>query len=248
MQEIILDVQNVTKRFGGVVADDDVSFSIKKGEIVGLVGPNGCGKSTLFNCITGYNPPTKGKVIFNGQDITGMKPYHVNKKGIARTFQLVQLLPELTVLENVMVGAYNHTNSTEQARKEAEEILEFFNFPGLLKMRNSKAKNLTTVDKKLLEIARATATKPELLMLDEAMAGLNNSEINDALHIIGKLRESGMTIMIIEHIMEVIMNVSDKVVVMEAGKKLLEGKPEEVVADERVIRAYLGDGYHVSGE
>lgn len=248
MSSTILELNSVTKRFGGIVADNNVSLSIKQGEIVGLVGPNGCGKTTLYNCITGFFPPSEGKIYFFEEDITGKKAYTICQKGIARTFQLIKILPRLTVLENVMAGAFNRTNSTKEARFIAEKTLEFVNLPDLIKMKNSYAENLTTVNKKMLEIIRAFATKPKLIMLDEPMAGLNSSEIKKALNIILKLRDSGITVMIIEHIMEVIMNISDRVIVMVAGKKLTEGLPNEVCMNEQVIKAYLGDQFNVKNK
>lgn len=244
MAEQILQLNNVTKRFGGIVADRNISFDIKQGEIVGLVGPNGCGKTTLFNVITGFFPPTEGQILFCGQDVTGEKPHEICHKGIARTFQIVKMLPELTVLENIMVGAFARTNDVRVARCIAEETLEFVNFPSLSEKKDVKAQNLTTIDKKLLEIMRAVATKPKLLLLDEAMAGLNSSEIKEALIVIKKLHDHGITIMIIEHVMEVIMSICERVIVMVAGEKIMEGSPTEVVKDEQVIKAYLGDSYN----
>lgn len=248
MSEKLLETKGITKRFGGVVADNDVSIHINKGEIVGLVGPNGCGKTTLFNCITGFMKPTEGTVLFDGEDITGKKPYYSCKRGIGKTFQLIKMLPDLTVLENVMIGSFLHHNDVATAKKTAEEIMDFLDFPGLNEKRNVAAKNLTTIDKKMLEIMRAVATKPKLLLLDEAMAGLNSSEVKLALDAVRKLRDSGITIIVIEHIMEVIMNISDRVIVMDTGSVLMEGSPEEVVSDKRVIKAYLGEKYNVESE
>ena len=243
MPEPILEVKHVTKRFGGVLADNDISLEINRGEIVGLVGPNGCGKTTLFNCITGYFPPTEGKIFFQGENITGKKPYEICKRGIARTFQLIRALPELTVFENVMIGAFCHFSDVRLAQKKAMEALELVGFQSLIEKRDQKAGDLTTVEQKVLEIVRAVATNPTLLMLDEAMAGLNSSEINESIQIIRKLRDTGVSIVIIEHIMQFIMQISDRVIVMEAGSKLTEGLPEEIVHNEDVINAYLGVSY-----
>ena len=230
----ILELRNVCKYFGGVKADDDISLTVKKGEIIGIVGPNGCGKSTLFNCIAGYFPLTKGQILLNGTDITGKKANHVCKAGIARTFQLTRMLPDLTVLENVMIGAFCRTNNKEIAKENALETLKRLDFPGLNANIYNPASSLTTVDRKFLEIARAVATQPKLLMLDEVMAGLNSSEIKETLTVIRKLRTEGITIILIEHLMEVIMNISDRVIVLEAGKKIAEGLPKEIVHNERV--------------
>lgn len=244
MSAPILEVKNLTKRFGGVVADNNISLSVQQGEIVGLVGPNGCGKTTLFNCITGFFPPTEGKITFLGEDITGKKPYQVCKRGVARTFQLIRALPELTVFENVMIGAFCNTRNVAHAQKIAQQTLERVGYKSLIIKKDQKAGGLTTVEQKVLEIVRAVATDPKLLMLDEAMAGLNSVEINESIQIIKKLRDGGITIMIIEHIMQFIMQISDRVIVMEAGSKLMEGLPQEVVQNDDVIRAYLGVNYN----
>jgi len=237
----ILQINNVSMKFGSLVANDNVSFNVNKGEIVSLIGPNGAGKTTLFNCITGFYKPFSGKVIFDGHDITGLKPSRICHLGLTRTFQIVKPLKEMTVLENVLTGAFCKTNSTQEAVEQAMEILKLTHLDG---KKDVIAGSLTIADKKRLEIARALATKPKMLMLDEAMAGLNQTEIKEAMELILKIRDKGITLVIVEHIMEAIMPISDRVVVLNAGKKIAEDVPEKVVNDERVIKAYLGERYH----
>lgn len=237
----LLQINNVTMKFGSLVANDNVSFSVNKGEIVSLIGPNGAGKTTFFNCITGFYKPFSGKVIFDGHDITGLKPSRICHLGLTRTFQIVKPLKEMTVLENVLTGAFCKTNSTREAVEQAMGILELTHLDG---KREVIAGSLTIADKKRLEIARALATKPKMLMLDEAMAGLNQTEIKEAMELILKIRDKGITLVVVEHIMEAIMPISDRVVVLNAGKKIAEDVPEKVVNDERVIKAYLGERYH----
>ncbi len=241
----LLKIEHITKKFGNLVANEDVSFSVGENEIVSLIGPNGAGKTTLFNSIAGYYPPTEGKVYFQGQDITGKPAYDICKMGITRTFQVVKTLKEMTVEENVMTGAFLHTGSRRQAKKDAEGILEM---TGLLDKRNVKGGSLTIIDKKRVEIARAMATRPKLLMLDECMAGLNQTEIKDVMNLCVKLKEEGLSLLIVEHIMEAIMPISDRIVVLNAGKKIAEGLPEEIVNNEEVIRAYLGDRYNAESK
>ena len=237
----ILEVREITKKFGNLVANENVSFTIGEREIVSLIGPNGAGKTTLFNSISGFYPPTSGSVFFEGKDITGLPSYEVCRLGLTRTFQIVQTLKEMTVEENVMTGAFLHTRSTRAARASAGEILEMVGMSG---KRDILGGSLTIVDKKRLEIARALATKPKLLMLDECMAGLNQTEIKDVMNLCLKLREIGLSLLIVEHIMEAIMPISDRIVVLNAGKKIAEGVPKEIADNDEVIKAYLGDRYH----
>ena len=237
----ILEVREITKKFGNLVANENVSFTIGEREIVSLIGPNGAGKTTLFNSISGFYPPTSGSVFFEGKDITGLPSYEVCRLGLTRTFQIVQTLKEMTVEENVMTGAFLHTRSTRAARAAAGEILELVGMSG---KRDILGGSLTIVDKKRLEIARALATKPKLLMLDECMAGLNQTEIKDVMNLCLKLRENGLSLLIVEHIMEAIMPISDRIVVLNAGKKIAEGVPKEIADNDEVIKAYLGDRYH----
>ena len=237
----ILEVREITKKFGNLVANENVSFTIGEREIVSLIGPNGAGKTTLFNSISGFYPPTSGSVFFEGKDITGLPSYEVCRLGLTRTFQIVQTLKEMTVEENVMTGAFLHTRSTRAARAAAREILELVGMSG---KRDILGGSLTIVDKKRLEIARALATKPKLLMLDECMAGLNQTEIKDVMNLCLKLHENGLSLLIVEHIMEAIMPISDRIVVLNAGKKIAEGVPKEIADNDEVIKAYLGDRYH----
>ena len=239
----LLQVNDLTKRFGGLVACDRVSVEIQEGEIIGLIGPNGAGKTTLFNCIAGFYPPNAGRVTFAGQDITSLPPDRVCQLGIARTFQVVKIFKDMTVLENLMVGGFVRSLNTRKVHQEAMETL---NFTGLTEKRDMLGGSLTIADKKRLEIARSLMTKPRLLMLDEAMAGLTQKETQDALELIHKLHEQKITLFLVEHVMEVIMPISHRVVVLEYGKKIAEDVPEIVSNNEEVIKAYLGDKYHAS--
>lgn len=239
----LLEVQQLVKDFGGLRANDYVDLQLQEGEIVGLIGPNGAGKTTLFNCIAGFYPPTSGRVIFKGEDITGLPANEICRRGIARTFQIVRVFKELPVLDNVLVGAFNRTNSTAKARAKAMEVLEFC---GLASKRALLAGGLTIADKKRLEVAKALATGPSLLMLDEAMAGLNQTETAEAVALIKKIQKAGLTIILVEHVMEVVMPISKRVVVLEYGRKIAEDTPEKVINNEEVIKAYLGDKYHAT--
>ena len=239
----LLQVNDLTKRFGGLVACDRVSVEIQEGEIIGLIGPNGAGKTTLFNCIAGFYPPNSGRVTFAGQDITSLPPDRVCQLGIARTFQVVKIFKDMTVLENLMVGGFVRSLNTRKVHQQAMETL---NFTGLAEKKDLLGGSLTIADKKRLEIARSLMTKPRLLMLDEAMAGLTQKETQDALELIHKLHEQKITLFLVEHVMEVIMPISHRVVVLEYGKKIAEDVPEKVSNNEEVIKAYLGDKYHAS--
>jgi branched-chain amino acid transport system ATP-binding protein len=236
-----LEVRGITKRFGGLIAAEDVSFRVGEGEIVSIIGPNGAGKSTLFNCITGFYRPNAGRVFFRGKDITRYSAHRICKMGIARTFQIVQVISDMTVLENVMTGAYLRDYNPRVVRENAEEILRF---TGLIERRDELGPDLTIADKKRLEVAMALATRPKLLMLDEAMAGLTPVELREIIALLRKVRESGVTLIIVEHVMEAVMELSDRVVVINSGKKIVEGPPAEIVRNPEVIQAYLGERYH----
>lgn len=238
----MLSIRNVSKQFGGITAIKDVSFTLEKEEIVGLVGPNGAGKSTLLNVISGVYLPSSGAVIFDGMDITDLRPNKVCKLGIAKTFQLVHSFPELTALQNVLVGAVfgnSEKISLKEAEEKAEEKLDYVGYPR--DKIQYAVKNLNVVELKRIQLARALATDPKLILLDEVTTGLNPKESNDAISLIQKIRKSGITILMVEHVMRIIMNVSDRIVVLHHGEKIAEGTPEEIAKDETVITSYLGE-------
>jgi len=234
----LLELRGISKFFGGLAALNSVSFGVNKGEIFGLIGPNGAGKTTLFNVVNGFYKPSKGEVLFNGRKISNLKPHQICGLGIARTFQVVKPLQRMTVLDNVIASAFLRAKSKDQAEEIAVETLQF---SGLYDDRNIKSKSLPLGKRKRLEIARALATQPELLLFDESCAGLNPSELNESIEIIKKVRERGVTILIIEHHMKVIMSISDRVVVLNYGEKIAEGTPVEIANNPLVIEAYLGD-------
>jgi branched-chain amino acid transport system ATP-binding protein len=239
----LLEVKGLTKNFGGLMANDHIDLTVNEGEIVGLIGPNGAGKTTLFNCIAGFYPPSGGSVRFKGEEISGLPANDICLRGIARTFQIVRVFKDMTALDNVMIGAFNRTNLTAMAKKKALEVLDFC---GLAPKRSMLAGGLTIANKKRLEFAKALATEPSLLMLDEAMAGLNQTETAEAVEQVKKVRQAGATVLLVEHVMEVVMPISDRVVVLDYGRKIAEDVPEKIINHEEVIKAYLGDKYHAS--
>jgi branched-chain amino acid transport system ATP-binding protein len=236
----LLSIQGVAKRFGGLQALTDVSFDLPEGQILGLIGPNGAGKTTLFNTINGVYPPEEGRVIFRDKDVTNIKTYYHARMGMARTHQIVQPLNDLTVRENVMVGACfgREYQTLKKATDTAEEVLEFL---GIHDRIDQLAGSLNVGQKKRLEMARALASRPYLLLLDEVLAGLNPAEIGGMVETVKKIRERGITIIMIEHVMKAVMNVSDRIVVLDYGLQIAEGTPEEISSNEKVIEAYLGD-------
>jgi len=235
----ILEVQGITKRFEGLVAVASIDFSIDRGEVVGLIGPNGAGKTTLFNLISGAITPSSGITLFKDEDITRLKPNEICRRGIARTFQLVKLFSDMTVLENVLLSCLFRTPSVtrQDALQECSELLDFI---GLNGMESLPARELPIGGQKRLEVARALATHPELLLLDEVMAGLNPAEVTEAIESIKRIRGRGITVMLVEHVMQAIMDVSDRVIVLHNGEKIAEGMPCDIAANETVISVYLG--------
>ena len=233
----LLELRQVSRRFGGLLEVGGMSFSIEKGEILGLIGPNGAGKTTIFNLINGYFPPSSGEIEFRGERIDGLKPHVICRRGLARTFQVVKPLARLTVLENVMASAFCRTNDRETAREMAMEATEFAE---MAPWRDRIAGSLPLGMRKRLEMARALATRPELLLLDENFAGLNPSEVEKTIDIVRKIHASGITILIIEHNMRVIMAISQRLLCINYGEKIAEGSPRQVADDQRVIDAYLG--------
>ncbi|MCL1986257.1 MAG: ABC transporter ATP-binding protein [Betaproteobacteria bacterium] len=234
----LLEIRNVSKFFGGLAATSNVSFIIQRGEILGLIGPNGAGKTTLFNIVDGFYSPTKGQVLFKDQVISGFKPHQICKLGIARTFQVVKPLQRMSVLDNVITSAFLRAKNKAEALEVAMETLRF---TGLEQDKDVISRGLPLGKRKKLEIARALATQPELLLLDESFAGLNHSELNESIEIIRNIKARGITIMIIEHHMKVIMSISDRIVVINYGQKIAEGTPLEIRNNPLVIEAYLGE-------
>jgi len=236
-----LVIRGLSKRFGGLRAVQDVSFTVQENETVALIGPNGAGKTTSFNLITGFHRPDSGSVSAFGLDITGLKPHDICAHGLARTFQVAKPFGAMTVLDNVMTGAFLRDRHAAVAREKACEAIEFV---GLSAREKTAAKDLTTIDQRRLEMARALATQPRLLLLDEVMAGLNPSEIDQAVALIGKLSQRGLTIVIVEHVMRAIMAVARHIVVLDHGQKIAEGTPKQIVENPEVVRAYLGSYVH----
>ena len=239
----ILELKNMTKEFGGLRAIDSLDLKIEQGQILGLIGPNGAGKSTAFNCIAGAFAPTSGEITFAGERINGYKPWDLCKMGLARTFQIVKPFASKSVLYNVTVACFVKTNSRKIAEEKALAVLESLHFAD---KKDIIAGNLTIADRKRLEIAKALATEPRLLLLDEVMAGLRPNEVDEMVEILRSLRDQGITIFVIEHIMRAIMALSNRIVVIQFGKKIAEGSPEEIAKNENVIKAYLGEDYVVA--
>ena len=235
-----LVIRNLSKRFGGLRAVQDVSFSVRENETLALIGPNGAGKTTSFNLITGFFRPDAGSITAFGREIVGLRPHDICAHGLARTFQVAKPFGAMTVLANVMTGAFLRDKRIEVAREKAREAIHFV---GLAAKEGTPARDLTTIDQRRLEMARALATEPRLLLLDEVMAGLNPSEIDQAVALVGKLSQRGLTIVIVEHVMRAIMAVARHIVVLDHGQKIAEGAPREIVENPEVIRAYLGSGY-----
>jgi len=234
----LLEVKKVSRFFGGITAVKDVTFDITKGEILGLIGPNGAGKTTLFNVVNGFYPPSRGDVFLKGEKISGLKPHQICRRGLARTFQVVKPLQRMSVLDNVVASAFLRAKDRKEADAIAADVL---NFTALYDDRNVISKGLPLGKRKRLEIARALATQPDLLLLDESFAGLNPSELDESIQIIRNIKKKGITIMIIEHHMKVIMSISDRIVVLNYGEKIAEGSPLEIGKNPLVVEAYLGD-------
>lgn len=239
-----LDVHKLVKTFGGLVVIEDLSFSLEEGEVVGVIGPNGSGKTTLFNLLTGFLHADGGTTTFTGIDIGNKKPSVICRHGITRTFQIVKPFGRLTALENVMAGrAFGREPgpTIRQVREDAEGILEL---TGLSRKKDQRAERLNLIDRKRLEIARALATKPKLLLLDEVFAGLNHAEVEEALQLVARIRELGTTIMLVEHVIKVILGVSTRVIVLSSGRKIFDGAPRGAITDQGVIQAYLGEDFY----
>lgn len=234
----ILTVENISKHFGGLVAVNSLSLSVERGQIVGLIGPNGAGKTTAFNMISGYYRADSGRVTFDGQDITGKRPDQICKLGLARTFQVVKPFPHLSVLDNVIVGAYNRTSDKHVARRKAEEVISFL---GMADIALSTAGSLPVAGRKRLEIAKALATEPKMILLDEAMAGLRPTETDQIIELVRQVSKQGIALLLVEHVMRVIMALADTIVVLHHGEVIAQGEPRQVVADKAVIDAYLGE-------
>lgn len=240
MSTKLLEINGLTKKFGGLTAVNKVDIQVSQGEALGIIGPNGAGKTTVFNVVAGVYAPTEGNVVFDGQDITGMPPYEVCKLGVGRTFQVVKPFGKMTVLDNIMVGSFVHTAKRSESQAIAVEVLEMV---GMTRKKNTLAKSLTLAERKRLEIAKALATKPKILLLDEVLAGLNPTEIEEAVKLIKKIHASGITILMIEHVLQATMAICERIVVLDQGKKIAEGTPQEVTSNAEVIKAYLGDEY-----
>jgi branched-chain amino acid transport system ATP-binding protein len=237
----ILEGKGVTRYFGGLAALLNVDFHVEEGEVLGLIGPNGAGKTTLFNVISAAIPAMSGVIRFKGEEITGLKPYKICRMGIARTFQTIKIFPNMAVIDNVILGSFFGTGngiSSEEALKQASEDLDFV---GLSSVKEMPAKDLTLANQKRLEVARALATQPEVILLDEIMEGLNATEVERAMDLVKRIQSKGITVIMIEHVMQAIMNVCERIVVLHHGQKIAEGTPKEIASSKKVIEVYLGE-------
>ncbi len=240
----LLQVERLTKRFGGLTANEDVTFTVGEGEIAGLIGPNGAGKTTVFNSLAGFFAPSAGSIRFRGQEIAGLPPEAVAARGVARTFQIVRIFKGMTVLENVMVGALLRHRAVPEAAARAREALRF---TGLERRAADPAGRLTVAEQKRLEVTRALATEPRLLLLDEVMAGLTASEVQEAVEMVRRIRDRGIACVVVEHVMEGIMPIADRMLVLERGRLIADGPPQAIANDPAVIAAYLGEEYRAPG-
>ena len=240
----LLETRNITQRFGGVVANQDVSIAVEPGEILGLIGPNGAGKSTLFNLVAGVFAPTEGSIVFNGEDVTRLPATARCARGVARTFQVVKSFESMSVIDNVIVGALVRTSGVAAARAKAYEVLEF---TGLAQRAGAPANELIPSEKRRLEVARALATSPKLLLLDEVLTGLTPSEAQKGVDLVRNIRQTGVTILMVEHVMEIVMPLVDRAIVLDLGRVIAQGKPADLVRDEKVITAYLGERHRARG-
>ena len=239
----LLEVSSVIKKFGGLLAISDVSFNVEEGEILGMIGPNGAGKTTLFNIISGFYPCDEGMVKFKSENITGLRSDQICKKGITRTFQIVRPFANITVLQNVMVGALNRLQNLAEAKEMSIETLDF---TGLSQRKDHMAASLSTPERKRLELAKALATQPELILLDEVMAGLNPTESKQIIELIKEINNRGITILVIEHVMKAIMSLSNRIIVLQYGINIANGTPSDISKDPNVIKAYLGKEYNLA--
>lgn len=234
----LLEIRNVIKTFGGLVALNGMNVVIEQGKIYGLIGPNGAGKTTLFNIVSGFYKPDSGDIFFVGRNVTHLESHELCAKGLARTFQIPKMFPEMSVIDNVLIGALRRTRAVKPARSEAEEIVSFL---GMTEKKDTMAGSLTVQDLKRLEIAKALATKPKLLLLDEPMAGMNPVEQNQMMDLLKRVHGSGTTLFVVEHVMHAVVNLCDHVMVMDSGQKIVEGRPRDVLENEEVIKIYLGE-------
>jgi branched-chain amino acid transport system ATP-binding protein len=240
----LLEISNLQKSFGGLAAVNSLNLTIEEGDVVGLIGPNGAGKTTVFNLISGHLQPDAGQVHFRGENIVGLKANRICKRGMGRTFQIVQPFTKLTVMQNVIVGALNRTNRLDVAREKSLEALRFL---GLFQKKDQQVSGLPIADRKRLEIARALTTEPRLLLLDEVVAGLNPTEVEEMITVLRKINQQGVTLFMIEHVMKAIASLAGRIVVINFGTKIAEGLPAEVFRNADVIKAYLGEEYHIAG-